>query len=116
MAVQPTDSSGIVFQLSWGTKQFNAFLRRLFPTLFGHFDTIDPGFEDIPDELDSIGVRRIEFSLPYLLLKKEYRKYTIVDDTHPTAARYKEALSGEGTNAGFRAKSIFIGKLLLSPP
>ena len=45
-----------------------------------------------------------------MLLKKEYRKYNVVDDTHPDATRYKEALSGEGMNAGFRAKSIFIGQ------
>lgn len=110
LVAEASDASGIVFQLDWGTKQFNAFLRRLFPTLFAHLDTVSPGFETIPDEPDTIGIKRIKYSLPYVLLKKEYRKYKVVDDTHPNAAKYKDALSGEGSNAGFRAKSIFIGQ------
>ncbi|KAF9643389.1 hypothetical protein BDM02DRAFT_3191711 [Thelephora ganbajun] len=108
LAVEANDTSGITFQLSWGTKQFNAFLRRLFPVLFTYFDTVSPGFKYIPDEPDNIGMKRIEYLLPYVLLEKDYRKYNIVDDTHPTATKYKEALSGDGTNAGFRAKGIFI--------
>jgi hypothetical protein len=112
LAVQAGDASGIVFQLDWGTKQFNAFLRRLFPALFTYFDDIDPGFEIIRDEPDSIGTKRVDYTLPYVLLKKEYRKYKIIDDTHPDATKYKEALSGEGANAGFRAKAIFIGVYL----
>jgi hypothetical protein len=112
LATQAINASGIVFQLDWGTKQFNAFLRCLFPALFAHFDMANPTFKSIRDEPDNIGLKRIEYTLPYVLLKKEYRKYTIVDDTHPVAAKYKDALSGEGTNAGFRAKSIFIGESL----
>ncbi|KAF9645702.1 hypothetical protein BDM02DRAFT_3189490 [Thelephora ganbajun] len=108
LAIQATDS-GIIFQLNWGTKQFNAFLCCLFPALFAYFDTIAPGFKTIPDELDNIGMKRIEYMLPYMLLEKEYRRYNIVDDMHPVATRYKEALSGDGSNAGFRAKAIFIG-------
>jgi hypothetical protein len=107
--VEATDPSGLVFQLDWGTKQFNAFLRRLFPLLFAHFDSILPGFGDILDEPDSAGLKRIEFSLPYVLLAKQYRKYNIVDDTHPAAIKYKECLSGDGNNSGFRNKGIFIG-------
>lgn len=102
---------GIVFQLEWGTKQFNAFLRRLFPALFDYFDTTTPGFKTIPDEPDTSGMKRIEYSLPYVLLQKDYRKYNVVDDTHPIGAKYKEFLSGDGSNAGFRAKGIFIGRL-----
>lgn len=109
LAVEASDPSGIVFQLDWGTKQFNAFLRRLFPTLFAYFDTITPDFGILPDEPDSTGIKRIEYSLPYILLQKEYRKYKIVDDTHPIATKYKECLSGDISNAGFRAKGIFIG-------
>ena len=45
-----------------------------------------------------------------MLLHKEYRKYSIVDDTHPVGARYKEFLSGDGSNSGFRTKGIFIGE------
>jgi len=110
LAVEAVDTSGIVFQLDWGTKQFNSFLRRLLPTLFHHFDSITPGFDSIPDEPDNVGIRRIEYSLPYVLLEKAYRKYHIVDDTHPVATKYKEALSGDGTNAGYKNKTIFIGE------
>jgi len=59
-------------------------------------------------------VKRIEYTLPYVLLVKDYRKYSLVDDTHPAALRYKESLSGDGSNSGFRTKSIFIGEYL--PP
>jgi hypothetical protein len=110
LAVEASDPSGIVFQLDWGTKQFNTFLRRLFPTLFAHFDDTIPGFSTIPDEPDNVGLRRIQYSLPYVLLEKAYRKYSIVDDTHPIATRYREAISGDGNTAGFRNKSIFIGE------
>ncbi|KAF9642217.1 hypothetical protein BDM02DRAFT_3193673 [Thelephora ganbajun] len=110
LAIQATDS-GIIFQLNWGTKQFNAFLCCLFPALFTYFDTIAPGFKTIPDEPDNIGMKRIEYMLPYVLLEKEYRRYNIIDDMHPVATRYKEALSGDGSNAGFRAKAIFIDQL-----
>jgi hypothetical protein len=115
LVAQPEDTSGIIFQLDWGTKEFNSFLHHLFPTLFAHFDKMDEDFTTIPDEPDSIGLKCIDYSLPYVLLKKEYRKYAIVDDTHPTATKYKEALSGEGTNAGFRVKSIFISEYPSSP-
>lgn len=113
LAAEAADTSGIVFQLDWGAKQFNSFLRRLLPTLFCHFDSITPGFDSIPDEPDNVGMRRIEYSLPYVLLEKAYRKYHIVDDTHPVATKYKEALSGDGTNAGYKNKSIFIGEYLI---
>ena len=110
LAVEANDASGIVFQLDWGTKQFNAFLRHLFPRLFNYFDTLSPGFKDILDESDTTGIKRIEYSLPYVLLQKQYRKYTVVDDTHPVGARYKEFLSGDGSNSGFQMKGIFIGE------
>lgn len=110
MAIEAKDSSGIIFELEWGTKQFNAFLRRLFPKLFEYFDTISPGFQHLPDEPDTTGTKRIEYTLPYVLLQKDYRKYSVVDDTHPVASKYKEFLSGDGNNAGFRAKGIFLGK------
>lgn len=90
------------------------FLRRLFPRLFNYFDTLSPGFKHIPDESDTTGIKRIEYSLPYALLHKEYRKYTIVDDTHPVGTRYKEFLSGDGNNSGFRNKGIFIGEYACS--
>ena len=110
LAVEASDTGRIIFQLDWGTKQFNAFLRRQFPALFVYFDKIAPGFKTIPDEPDTVGMKRIEYSLPYVLLKKEYRKYHIVDDTHPTAIKYKETISGNTTNTGFRAKGIFLGE------
>ena len=109
LAIEASNASGIVFQLDWGTKQFNPFLRHLLPVLFTHFDTITPGFKSIPDEPDTTGIKQIEYSLPYVLLQKEYRKYKIVDNTHPVATKYKECLSGDVSNAGFRAKGLFIG-------
>ena len=109
LAVEASNPSGIVFQLDWGTKQFNAFLCRLFPTLFAYFDTITPDFGILPDKPDLTGIKQIEYSLPYILLQKEYRKYKIIDDTHPIATKYKECLSGDISYAGFRAKGIFIG-------
>lgn len=112
LAVEATDASGIIFQIEWGTKQFNAFLCHLFPKLFDYFDTLSPNFQNIPDEADTTGVKRIAYSLPYVLLHKEYRKYSLVDDTHPVGARFKEFLSGDGSNSGFRTKSIFIGEYL----
>lgn len=109
LASEASGTSGIIFQLDWGTKQFNAFLRKLFPKLFTHFDKTVTGFKAIADEPDNVGMKRIEYSLPYVLLKKEYRKYHVIDDTHPTAVKYKEYISGDTSNAGFRAKAIFIG-------
>lgn len=106
------DDSGLIFQLDWGSKQFNAFLRRLFPVLFAHFDSIAPGFKSIPDEPDTTGMKRIEYSLPYVLLQKIRKNYNVVDDAHPVAMKYKAYLSGDAANAGFRAKSIFIGEYL----
>lgn len=110
LAVEASDV-GIMFELEWGAKQFNAFLRRLFPALFDYFDTTTPGFKAIPDEPDTSGMKRIEYSLPYVLLQKDYRRYNVVDSTHPNGAKYKEFLSGDGSNSGFRAKGIFIGRL-----
>ena len=106
------DDSGFIFQLDWGTKQFNAFLRRLFPVLFGHFDSISPRFKSVPDEPDAVGMKKIEYSLPYVLLHKIRKNYYIVDDAHPVATKYKAYLSGDTPNAGFRAKSLFIGEYL----
>lgn len=115
LAVEANDS-GLIFQLDWGSKQFNTFLRRLFPVLFTHFDSISPGFKLIPDEPDTIGMKKIEYSLPYVLLQKIRKNYFIVDDAHPIATKYKAYLSGDTTNAGFRAKSIFIGECAIPVP
>lgn len=113
LAVEANDS-GLIFQLDWGTKQFNAFLRRQLPAIFTYFDSISPGFNSVPDELDTHGVKRIDYSLPYVLLQKSRKNYQVVDDTHPVATKYKAHLSGDTTNAGFRAKSIFLGECLCS--
>ena len=55
-------------------------------------------------------MKRIKYSLPYVLLEKDYRKYKIVDDTHPVATTYKEHLSGDGANASFKVKGIHLGE------
>ena len=104
------DDSGLIFQLDWGTKQFNAFLRRQFPALFSHFDSVLQAFNSIPDEPDALGMKRIEYSLPYVLVQKIRKSYLVVDDTHLDAKKYKSYLSGDTTNAGFRAKSIFLSE------
>ena len=106
------ESPGFIFRLEWGSKQFNAFLRQLFPILFAHFDSISAGFKSIPDEPDTIGMRKIEYSPPYVLLQKVRKNYHLVNDTHPIATTYKTYLSGDTGNAGFRAKSLYLGEYL----
>lgn len=99
-----------MFDLDWGTKEFNALFRRILPTLFGYFDSTTPGFSDIPDEPDSIGMKKLEYSLPYILLEKCRKTYSLVDATHPSSRSYKQYLAGDkGKNAGFRAKTLFLG-------
>jgi len=75
------DDRGITFQLEWGTKQFNAFLCNLFPQLFDYLGTTNPGFVTLPDEPDIVGKRRVEYSLPYVLLFKVRKNYSVVDAT-----------------------------------
>ena len=65
---------GIVFQLEWGTKKIDAFLRRLFPALFDYFNTTTPELETIAIGPDTSGMKRIEYSLPYVLLPKGLQK------------------------------------------
>lgn len=109
--VVEAEKPGFVVQLDWGTKEFNAFLRRQFPVLFDYFDSVDPVFKRLPDEPDDIGVKRVDYTLPYVLLQKTRKTYQVVDETHPDAATYRDYLSGEKSkNAGFRAKSLFFGK------
>jgi len=105
------DSPGFSIQLDWGAKQINAFLRSLFPVLFGHFDSTIPGFQDIPDEPDSTGLKKLNYQLPYVLLEKNRRSYRLVDETHPTAEMYQEHMtSGKTKTAGFRSKILFFGE------
>lgn len=105
------NKSAFVFQLDWGTKQLNAFLRTLLPGLFAYFDSVTPGFRAIQDEPDDIGTKRIDYSLPYILLHKIRKKYFVVDEAHPIGATYKDNLAGDQTKgAGFRAKSLFLGE------
>jgi hypothetical protein len=108
----PTAEEGIIFQLEWGSKQFHAFLRRLFPKLFDHLDSVSPGVNALPDEPDSVGTRKIDYTLPYVLLQKDRKKYHLVDVAHPTALKYREYTSNEGGSSGFRSKGIFLGTYL----
>jgi hypothetical protein len=102
---------GFSINLSWGTKQVNAFLRPHFPILFGHFDSTIPGFREIPDEPDSTGLKKLDYQLPYVLLKKNRKVYSLVDETHPTARTYQEYMAGEKTkSAGFKAKTLYLGE------
>lgn len=98
-------------ELSWGTKQANAFFRLHFPDLFNHFDSTIPGFQDIPNEPDSTGLRKLDYQLPYILLEKNRKIYRLVDETHPTVETYQEYLtSGKTKTAGFKAKTLFFGE------
>jgi len=119
------DDRGITFQLEWGTKQFNDFLRNLFPRLFTYLGTTNPGFATLPNESDATGKRRVEYSLPYVLLFKVRKNYSVVDATHPNATKYMEVANGlkdgpsshpedgqkDGSKktASFRVKSLFFG-------
>jgi len=105
----PKDESGIIFQLDWGTKEFNSFLRTLFPTLFEYLGTINPYVLSIGSQADDVGPKRIHYFWPYVLLMKARRKYEAVDSTHPTASTYRDNLSGDSTHSSFRGKAIFIG-------
>ncbi|KAF9642708.1 hypothetical protein BDM02DRAFT_3192806 [Thelephora ganbajun] len=104
----PKAEDGIIFQLEWGSKQFHAFLRRLFPKLFNYLDGISPGLNALSDEPDDIGTRKINYTLPYALLQKDRKKYHLVDATHPTALTYREYTSNEKGTSGFRSKGIFL--------
>ena len=66
----PDDDSGIVFQLTWGAKEFNSFLRDLFPALFMYLGQKNPKVLEIGKEPDNVGVKRINYSWPYVLLSK----------------------------------------------
>ena len=103
------DDSGIVFRLGWGTKEFNAFLRTRFPQLFEHLGTVNPHILTIEEEPDNVGKKRIDYSWPYILLKKDRKRYEAVDNTHPTAETFRDNLSGDGAHSSFRGKAIFFG-------
>jgi len=103
------DDSGIIFQLNWGTKEINDFLRTRFPQLFEYLGTINPHVLTIEGEPDDVGKKRIDYSWPYILLKKDRKQYEAVDNTHPTAATFRNNLSGDGAHSSFRAKAIFLG-------
>lgn len=68
----------------------------------------------LSDEPDSIGTRKIDYTLPYVLLQKDRKKYHLVDATHPTALKYREYTSNEKGTSGFRSKGIFLGTFLPS--
>jgi len=56
-------------------------------------------------------MKRIDCSLPYVLLQKIRKKYYVVDEVHPIGIIYKDNLAREKTKgAGFRVKSLFLGK------
>ena len=107
------DDSGIIFQLDWGTKEFNGFLRTLFPTMFQYLGTVNPYVTSIKSEPDDIGPKRIHYSWPYVLLRKDRKKYEAVDCMHPTALTYQDNLSGDNSHLSFRGKAIYLGTSLL---
>ena len=105
----PNDDSGIVIQLGWGTKEFNNFLQSLFPTLFQYLGTVNPHVLTIEGRPDDVGPKKIDYSWPYNVLRKNRKKYTAVNCTHPIATTYKENMSGDSASSGFRAKALFLG-------
>jgi hypothetical protein len=73
-----------------------------------------PGFKAIPNEPDGVGIRRVEYTLPYILVKKDRMKYEIIDNAHPTAEVYDKMLSGgKAGKPGFRARTLFFGRSIL---
>jgi len=105
----PDDDSGIVFQLDWGTKEFNAFLRRIFPQLFGYLGIVNSHVLTVEQEPDNNGRKRIDYSWPYVLLKKDRKRYEAIDNTHPIATTFRDNLSGDNAHSSFRGKGIFLG-------
>ena len=95
--------------MEWGTKQFNHFLRTLFPTLFRYLGTFNRHVLQVKNEPDDTGIKRIDYSWPYILLQKDRKKYVAVDHMHPTGSSYRDNLSGGSTHASFRGKAIFLG-------
>ena len=114
----PGDESGIVFQIEWGTKEFNHFLRTQLPSLFRYLGMLNQHVETIKNEADDTGVKKIDYTWPYILLWKDRKKYEAVDHTHPSGAIYRDNLGGTGSHASFRGKAIFLGTYLSStlPP
>lgn len=110
----PDDDSGIVFQLDWGTKEFNGFLRNHFQRLFGYLGTINPHVATLEGQPDDVGKKRIHYSWPYVLLKKNRKRYETIDITHPTALTYRDNLSGDTINSSFRGKAIYLGMCLIT--
>jgi hypothetical protein len=105
----------MTFPLDWGTKQFNNFLRAHFPVLFAHFDLTTPGFKAIPNEPDDVGIKQVNYSLPYILLQKDRMKYPIVDEAHPTAQIYNDNIAGgKARGSGFRTRTLFFGMCIQS--
>jgi hypothetical protein len=110
------DDSGIVFQAHWGTKEFNAFLRNLFPQLFKYLGTfVNPHALEVEQEPDNVGKKRIDYFWPYVLLKKDRKRYEPIDNTHPTATTFHDNLSGDTKHSSFRGKGIFLGMSCSEP-
>ena len=105
----PGEESGIVFQVEWGTKQLNHLLRSLLPTLFRYLGTLNEHVEQVKNEADDTGAKRIDYTWPYILLHKDRKKYEAINQTHPSGAVYRDNLGGTGTHGSFRRKAIFLG-------
>jgi len=100
--------------VGWRTKEFNGFLQTLFPTVFQYLGTINPYVTSIKSEPDDMGPKRIYYSWPYVLLKKDRKKHEAVDCTHTTASTYQDNLSGDGAHLSFHGKAIYLS-MSLSP-
>ena len=105
----PGEELGIVFQVEWGTKQLNHLLRSLLPTLFRYLGTLNEHVEQVKNEADDTGAKRIDYTWPYILLHKDRKKYEAIDQTHPSGAVYRDNLGGTGIHGSFRGKAIFLG-------
>ena len=75
---------------------------------------ISPGLNALSDEPDSIGTRKIDYMLPYVLFQKDRKKYHLVDTTHLAALKYREYTSNKEGSSGFCSKGMFLGTHLLS--
>lgn len=106
----PTE--GLMFNMKWGTKEMNHWLRGQFPRLFDHFAESFPDVMEIPNEADnSSDFPLSSFELPYLLLNQKSRHAQIVDVSHPTGADYEQTTFNHqlATRPAWNQKSIYLG-------
>jgi hypothetical protein len=94
----------VSFDLTWGRKQMNAFLRDLFPRLFTHFAQSCPEVLTIPSEADDTGTDNLDsVNWPYVLISSHRNQIKLLPtgvDHSPTA----QECFDKSTNRSSQAK------------